>query len=62
MIFLAEHFGPHRLMWGSDWPILYLVSGYAETLWAMREALGPLDSADEECLFRETAMRFYDLR
>ena len=62
VLFLAEHFGPQRLMWGSDWPILHLVSDYAGTLRAMREALGTLSAADERYLFRETAMRFYDLR
>jgi L-fuconolactonase len=60
--FLLEHFGPKRLMWGSDWPIAMLVSGYGGTLDAMRAALGPLPAADEAQIFRHTAMEFYGVR
>ena len=57
--FLIEHFGFDRLMWGSDWPVLLLVSDYEGTYQAMRDAIGPLDVGDELRLFRKTAMRFY---
>lgn len=57
--FLIEYFGFDRLMWGSDWPVLLLVSDYEGTYQAMQDAIGPLDVGDELCLFRNTAMRFY---
>jgi L-fuconolactonase len=58
---LMEYFGPDRLMWGSDWPVALLMSGYKETLNAMRAALGSLQRRVEEQVFRKTAMEFYGL-
>jgi L-fuconolactonase len=60
--FLIEYFGPHRLMWGSDWPVALLVSDYRRTYQAMREAIGTVNPNDELSLFRTTAMRFYGLK
>ena len=55
---LIEVFGPDRLMWGSDWPVLNLVGDYAA--WrAMCAAWVPLDQ--QAALFGETARRFYRL-
>jgi L-fuconolactonase len=59
--FLLESYGCSRLMWGSDWPVALLTAGYTTTYQAMREAIGPLDPADELSLFRNTAVRFYEL-
>jgi len=36
--YLLEHFGPHRVIFGSDWPVLTLAGGYGEWL-ATAEAL-----------------------
>ncbi|HSI50698.1 MAG TPA: amidohydrolase family protein [Ideonella sp.] len=58
-------FGPHRLLWGSDWPVLRLASDY--TAWrAMAEALidavdpAPSD-ADRAALFGGNAAALYRL-
>jgi L-fuconolactonase len=59
--FLIEQFGCDRLMWGSDWPILLLLSDFEDTYKAMRQALGPLEAGQERLLFRDTAVRFYGL-
>ena len=59
--YLVEQFGPERLVWGSDWPLVLLESDYAGGLEAMRDALGPLDADDEMCLYRTTAVKFYSL-
>ncbi len=58
---LSETFGPDRLMWGSDWPVLNLASDYAG--WrAMADSFGAsLDPAGRRALFGETARRFYRL-
>jgi L-fuconolactonase len=58
---LLEWFGPDRLMWGSDWPVSLLTSNYAQTLDAMRSAIGPLDKSEKGKIFRKTAMEFYKL-
>ncbi|ACR32177.1 amidohydrolase family protein [Burkholderia glumae] len=62
---LAELFGPRRLMWGSDWPVLRLAdgcNGYADWLAACEEqgrrAFGP-DAAGD--LFGGNACRFYGI-
>lgn len=55
---LIEVFGPDRLMWGSDWPVLNLVSDY-EAWRAMSSAWIAPD--DQAAVFGETARRFYRL-
>lgn len=55
---LIEVFGPDRLMWGSDWPVLNLAGDYPS--WrAMCAAWVPSDQRTS--LFGETARRFYRL-
>jgi L-fuconolactonase len=55
---LIEAFGPDRLMWGSDWPVLNLAGDYPS--WrAMCEAWVPAER--RAALFGETARRFYRL-
>jgi L-fuconolactonase len=56
---LVEAFGPERLMWGSDWPVVLLEATYEQAYQTMRLALGPLHYDDEVKLFRTTAMAFY---
>jgi len=58
-------FGPGRLMWGSDWPVLHLAADY--THWqrmsdALLDALQPAPSAaDRAAIFGGNAARFYRL-
>lgn len=55
---LLEAFGPERLMWGSDWPVLNLAGDYAS--WReMCETWVP--PGGRAALFGETARRFYRL-
>jgi len=58
---LVACFGPERLMWGSDWPVVNLAGDYAS--WrALAEHLSCLSQAsDLAALFGGTAMRFYRL-
>ena len=53
---LLAAFGPDRLMWGSDWPVINLAGDYADWLW-LAEKLTPAES--HPALFVETARRFY---
>lgn len=56
--YLIEVFGPDRLMWGSDWPVLNLAGDHPS--WrALCEAWVPPDQRTS--LFGETARRFYRL-
>ncbi len=58
---LISVFGPERLMWGSDWPVLNMVGAYGVWVNTVRNLLGDL-SADQACaIFGTTAIQFYGL-
>ncbi|WP_407319585.1 amidohydrolase family protein [Isoptericola halotolerans] len=54
-------FGPDRLMFGSDWPVCLLASGYGRWLGAARELLAPLGDAEQDAIWAGTARRVYSL-
>lgn len=56
---LVAAFGPERLMWGSDWPVLNLAGDYGGWLALARDLSGLTDSADLAALFGGTSRRFY---
>ncbi|MDN7183162.1 amidohydrolase family protein [Caballeronia sp. SEWSISQ10-4 2] len=58
---LLEHFGPERLMWGSDWPVLNLNGDYAHWFDAARQLTSRLDAPAQEAIFGDTARAFYRL-
>jgi L-fuconolactonase len=53
---ILDLFGPGRVMWGSDWPVLELASRYAE--W-FRLARSCVPAAAHAAVFENTAARFY---
>ena len=55
---LVECFGPERLMWGSDWPVLELASDYAAWFDMARELVPQPMHAE---VFENTAAAFYRL-
>ncbi|MBB6250914.1 amidohydrolase family protein [Nitrospirillum iridis] len=55
---LLDAFGPDRLMWGSDWPVVNLAGDYAGWL-AMAQDLVP--AAAHAAVFGGTARHFYRL-
>ena len=58
---LLEVFGPQRIMFGSDWPVVNLDASYAEWWQAANALLGDLDAAARNAAFSTTAARFYDI-
>ena len=56
---LLACFGPQRLIWGSDWPVLNLASDYAGWLAASAALLAHLDAPDRHAIFGLNARRFY---
>jgi L-fuconolactonase len=56
---VLQAFGPQRVMWGSDWPVLTLASGYAAWLDASEALLAHLDEAQRNAVFGLNARRFY---
>ncbi len=55
---LLASFGPDRLMWGSDWPVVNLAGGYARWRAATLDLLPP---AARPAVLGGTALRFYEL-
>lgn len=53
---ILSAFGPDRVMWGSDWPVLTGVSDYAAWFALARELVGPDRYG---AVFGATAARFY---
>jgi L-fuconolactonase len=58
---LLAHFGPERLMWGSDWPVLNLNGDYAQWFDAARQLTAHLDATAQQAIFGDTASGFYRL-
>jgi L-fuconolactonase len=56
---LLELFGPRRLIWGSDWPVVELAGGYDRWHALAQEALRELDIADRRAVFGGNAVRVY---
>jgi L-fuconolactonase len=56
---LVSAFGPERLMWGSDWPVLNLAGDYGGWLVMAKALSGLTDPADLAALFGGTSRRFY---
>jgi L-fuconolactonase len=56
---LLAAFGPARLMWGSDWPVVNEAGGYAAWRVAALALTAGCSEADRALIFGETAARFY---
>ena len=61
----ADHliacFGPERLMFGSDWPVVELAATYESWLATAEDLLSGLSAAGREAVFGGTAARFYGI-
>jgi L-fuconolactonase len=58
---LLETFGPARLMWGSDWPVVNEAGGYAVWRGAAEALTRQLSEAERAQIFGGTAARFYGI-
>ena len=58
---LLGWFGPQRLMWGSDWPVLTLAGGYDDWIAVSDALLVPLADHERAQVLHGTAQRFYGL-
>jgi L-fuconolactonase len=54
-----DHFGPQRLMFGSDWPVSTLGASYLQVVGAARALTAELSLAEQEAIFAGTASRIY---
>ena len=58
---LLEAFGPRRLMWGSDWPVVDLAGGYDRWRVAALDYLARLGEEERAAILGGTAAEFYRL-
>jgi L-fuconolactonase len=58
---VLEAFGPHRLMFGSDWPLVTLASTYERWMESVRTAVQGFSEAEQESIFWKTAVEAYGL-
>jgi L-fuconolactonase len=52
-------FGPQRLLWGSDWPVVNLAGGYAKWFAAIETLLADLSPDEQAAIFGGNAARIY---
>ena len=52
-------FGPDRLIWGSDWPVVNLAGGYQRWRQASSEYIARLSATEQDAILGGTALRFY---
>jgi L-fuconolactonase len=52
-------FGTHRLLWGSDWPVVNLAGGYEKWFAAAETLLAGLSAHEKAAIFGDNAARIY---
>jgi len=58
---LLDWFGPERLLWGSDWPVLNLRGSYPHWVAVCETLIGELTAAERSLVWADNARRFYGL-
>lgn len=56
---LYDAFGPQRLMWGTDWPLVENYCGYAKALAIVREEMKFLNEDDKSWMLSKTVERVW---
>ncbi len=58
---LLAIWGPQRLLWGSDWPVLELAGGYDAWRFLSLDVLSPLAEPERQAVLGGNARRIYQL-
>lgn len=58
---VIEAFGPHRIMYGSDWPVCLVAASYEQMLGIVEEYFSSFSDSEQEMFFGGNAIRFYNL-
>jgi L-fuconolactonase len=58
---VLEAFGPQRLMFGSDWPVCLLASGYKQWRELVSNLIAPLSEGEQSAIMGQTAIQSYTL-
>jgi L-fuconolactonase len=58
---ILDTFGPHRVLYGSDWPVCTLATDYAEVTALAETAVAPFTALEQAAVFGGTAERVYGI-
>ena len=58
---VLETFGPDRMVWGSDWPVVETASGIQDWITVTHRILAELSEAEAKEIGRATALRVYGI-
>lgn len=58
---VLEAFGPRRVMYGSDWPVMLLAGDYARWFGTVQNAIGKLSQPEQDRIMGGTAAEAYGL-
>jgi L-fuconolactonase len=58
---VLEAFGPKRVMYGSDWPVMLLAGDYARWFGTVSNAIGKLSKAEQDRIMGGTATEAYGI-
>jgi len=56
---VLEVFGPRRIVWGSDWPVVNMANGLPDWVALTQQILGQLSDDEASAIGSENAMRIY---
>jgi L-fuconolactonase len=59
--FVLQSFGPERVMWGSDWPVLEINGHYSPWFAETQNIIQPLTPAQQQAVLGDNARRIYRL-
>jgi L-fuconolactonase len=54
-----DSFGPSRMLFGSDWPVVELTGGLNRWMPALSDLLGELSPSERDAVYRRSALRTY---
>lgn len=64
-LFYTRHvldvFGPHRVMFGSDWPVCLVAAEYRQVVELVQQAIDDLSQEEQDLIWHRNAVDFYRL-
>ena len=58
---VIEAFGPSRVMWGSDWPVLELNGSYPQWLTCVKQLITDYSPSEQADIMGKSALRYYGI-